>query len=80
MSPLERSCLKRSGWPKKARDCFGPLPIEDFMDIHPLEPEPMAPAGEPAVPNPTHLPVEPEFSPQLPPAEPEDPGVKPVRI
>jgi len=41
---------------------------------------PVAPAPEPAAPNPTHLPVEPEFGPMLPPGEPEDPGVQPPTI
>jgi hypothetical protein len=43
---------------------------------HPVEPDP-APdenAGK-ASPNPTQLPVEPEFGQALPQAEPEDPGV-----
>jgi hypothetical protein len=46
------------------------------MATHPVEPEPMAPDPEPGTENPTHLPIEPEFGPQLPAAEPEDPGVK----
>lgn len=50
------------------------------MPIHPIEPEPLSPTGEPASPNPTQLPVEPEFGPLLPPGEPEDPGVKPPHI
>lgn len=44
---------------------------------HPVEPDPYPPgenSGKPA-PNPTQLPVEPEFGQALPPAEPEDPGV-----
>lgn len=49
------------------------------MPVHPVEPDPLAPDGETA-PNPTHLPVEPEFGPLLPPAEPEDPGAKPPHI
>jgi hypothetical protein len=36
--------------------------------------------GVPGTPNPTQLPVEPEFGPMLPPAEPEDPGVKPPNL
>lgn len=43
---------------------------------HPVEPEPSQPEGDTSAPNPTQLPVEPEFGPALPPAEPEDPGVK----
>ena len=50
------------------------------MATHPVEPEPDTPASEPSEPNPTHLPVEPEFGPMLPPGEPEDPGVKPPTI
>ena len=45
------------------------------MSTHPVEPEP-APAQEqsqPVTPNPTHLPVEPDFGPILQPALPEDP-------
>lgn len=49
------------------------------MATHPLDPEPMSPdTTEPAQPNPSHLPVEPEFGPQMPPSEPEaPPGAKP---
>lgn len=48
------------------------------MATHPIPHE--NPDGEPheadtGAPNPTQLPVEPEFAPVLPPAEPEDPGV-----
>jgi hypothetical protein len=50
------------------------------MATHPVEPEPMVPGQEPAAPNPTRLPIEPEFGQQLPAAEPEDPGVKPPTI
>jgi hypothetical protein len=50
------------------------------MPIHPVEPEPLSPSDEPAAPNPTHLPVEPEFGPLLPPSEPEDPGAKKPHI
>ncbi|HEY8360627.1 MAG TPA: hypothetical protein VIL30_24490 [Ramlibacter sp.] len=42
---------------------------------HPVEPEPMSPEGEDGTPNPTQLPVQPEFGPMLPPGEPDDPGV-----
>lgn len=43
---------------------------------HPVEPEPMTPGGDDApAPNPTQLPIEPEFGQALPQAEPEDPGV-----
>ncbi|WP_427913245.1 hypothetical protein ACPWT1_21925 [Ramlibacter sp. MMS24-I3-19] len=51
------------------------------MATHPVEPdageedEPDAPA-----PNPSRLPVEPEFGPQPPAAEPEDPMPKPPPI
>ena len=50
------------------------------MATHPAQDEPLAPEPEPAVPNTTQLPVEPEFGPMLPPAAPEDPGVKPPTI
>lgn len=51
------------------------------MPNHPVEPEQQHEADSPA-PNPTQLPVEPEFGPLLPPAEPEDPGpgAKPPQI
>jgi hypothetical protein len=43
---------------------------------HPVEPEPMTPGDDDAsAPNPSQLPIEPEFGQALPPAEPEDPGV-----
>ncbi|MES3002468.1 MAG: stereocilin [Pseudomonadota bacterium] len=47
------------------------------MATHPVESEPDADGQEPAAPNPTHLPIEPEFGPALPPTEPEDPRGKP---
>ena len=50
------------------------------MPTHPVDPEPQPPGQEPANPNPTQLPVEPEFGPQLPPAEPEDPRGKPPTV
>lgn len=50
------------------------------MATHPVEPEPLQPDDDPGAPNPSHLPVEPEFGPMPPPAEPEDPGVKPPTI
>jgi hypothetical protein len=37
----------------------------------------MPPGPEPVAPNPSHLPVEPEFGPALPPVEPEDPHGRP---
>lgn len=44
---------------------------------HPVEPEPYPNETSGDAPqNPTQLPVEPEFGRDLPPAEPEDPGVK----
>lgn len=46
------------------------------MATHPVESDPSPLKSDPAVPNPTHLPVEPDFG-QVPPlVEPEDPGVK----
>ena len=47
---------------------------------HPVEPDPYPPASDTPAPNPTQLPVEPEFGQALPPAEPEDPTVKPPVI
>ena len=51
------------------------------MSTHPVEPE-SAPSGtEPeGTPNPTQLPVEPEFGQAMPPGEPEDPHGKPPPI
>jgi hypothetical protein len=46
------------------------------MATHPVEPEAEPLGTDPAAPNPTRLPVEPEFGPLEPGAEPEDPGVK----
>lgn len=46
------------------------------MATHPVEPE-SEPGSEPSQPNPSHLPVEPDFGPVLPPAEPEEPTGKP---
>jgi len=42
------------------------------MATHPVEPEPPPPGPEPGAPNPTHLPVEPEFAPAIP-NDAEDP-------
>ncbi len=42
----------------------------------PVQPEPGEGPADDAAPNPTQLPVEPEFGPMLPPGEPEDPGVR----
>lgn len=51
------------------------------MATHPVEPDDLdEPMREQAPPNPTRLPVEPEFGPMQPPAEPEDPVVKPPTI
>lgn len=50
------------------------------MATHPVEPQQPDPGAEPALPNPTRLPIEPEFAPALPLAEPEDPGVKPPTL
>ena len=48
------------------------------MATHPADGEPFSPEPESPMPNPTHLPVEPEFAPQLPPSEPQDaPGHNP---
>jgi len=45
------------------------------MPTHPVEPEHDEDGPEPA--DPSRLPVEPEFGPQLPPVEPEEPMAKP---
>ena len=50
------------------------------MPIHPVETEPFPPSGELQPTNPTHLPVEPEFGPALPLAEPEEPWARPPAI
>ncbi len=50
------------------------------MATHPVEPDPSPSNPEAETPNPSHLPVEPEFGPVLQPVEPEDPGVKPPQI
>jgi hypothetical protein len=47
---------------------------------HPVEPDPDGSEGDSAAPNPTQLPVEPEFGQALPQAEPEDPGVSKPKI
>ena len=44
------------------------------MATHPVETgDEDAPGSDPGAPNPTRLPVEPEFGPQPPASEPEDP-------
>ena len=52
------------------------------MATHPVEPEeePAESGANPGAPNPTRLPVEPEFGPMLPPGEPEDPAGKPPTV
>lgn len=53
------------------------------MSTHPHPPtrhEPEAPDGDTGAPNPTGLPVEPEFGPALPQGEPEEPGTMPAPI
>ncbi len=47
---------------------------------HPVEPEPMQPGPEPDASNPSHLPVEPEFGPQVPPSDADDPQPPTPRI
>jgi hypothetical protein len=55
-----------------------PRVCSSTMSTHPVEPEePLTPGNEPAAPNPSHLPVEPEFGPMPAPVEPEDPLGKP---
>ena len=60
-------------------DGFSPPRYLSAAPTHPVEPDP-APAKDAPSPNPTQLPVEPEFGQALPPAEPEDPKVKPPVI
>ena len=49
------------------------------MSTHPVEPEPFSPEPEPRTPpNPSHLPVEPEFGQPLPPEDSEEPGAGPA--
>ena len=51
------------------------------IPTHPVEPEPYPSETPGEVPsNPSQLPVEPEFGQALPPAEPEDPGVKKPKL
>jgi hypothetical protein len=50
------------------------------VPTHPVEPEPLPEEPRREAPNPSHLPVEPEFGPALPPAEPEDPRGHPPTI
>jgi hypothetical protein len=51
--------------------------MNNTTPTHPVEPEPQGDDTHGEAPaNPTQLPVEPEFGQALPPAEPEDPGVK----
>jgi hypothetical protein len=40
---------------------------------HPVVPEPATQDPDPVAPNTSHLPVEPEFPPPMPPAEADDP-------
>ena len=47
------------------------------MSTHPVEPEPMQPGPEPTAPNPSHLPVEPEFPPPIPPSQADESHPKP---
>jgi hypothetical protein len=46
---------------------------------HPVEPDPEN-TGDEAAPNPTQLPIQPEFGPMLEPVEPDEPGVKPTHL
>ncbi|HET8745168.1 MAG TPA: hypothetical protein VFM98_06170 [Ramlibacter sp.] len=53
------------------------MPPRHPAPTHPVEPEPYPEeSSDEAPPNPSQLPVEPEFGQALPPAEPEDPGVQ----
>lgn len=46
----------------------------------PAQPDPPPTDDEPAAPNPSQLPVEPEFGPLPPASEPEDPGARPPHL
>ena len=50
------------------------------MATHPVENNPPEPGKEAEAPNPTRLPIEPEFGIGLPPGEPEDPHGKPPPV
>lgn len=52
------------------------------MSTHPVPPDDPDEnaAAEAGAPNPSHLPVEPEFAPAIPSAEPEAPMVRPQAI
>jgi hypothetical protein len=43
---------------------------------HPVEPDPEGHDADDPAPNPTQLPIEPEFGPMLPPGEPDEPGAQ----
>ena len=66
--------------PGPRRGCVDSRILRRIMATHPVEPESPPEGPEPETPNPSHLPVEPDFGPVLPPAEPEDPGVKPPTV
>ena len=59
-------------------DGFSPPSYASTPPTHPVEPDP--PTTDTPSPNPTQLPVEPEFGQALPQAEPENPTVKPPVI
>lgn len=63
--------------PPQLDDGFSPPSMSNHsIPTHPVEPEPMSPEGDDdATPNPSQLPVQPEFGPMLPPGEPDEPGV-----
>jgi hypothetical protein len=50
------------------------------VPTHPVESEPSPDEPQGEAPNTSHLPVEPEFGPVVPPAEPEDPRGKPPTV
>jgi hypothetical protein len=50
------------------------------MPTHPVEPEPSPPDADPVAPNTSHLPIEPEFAPPLPPPDAEDPHANPPKL
>lgn len=47
------------------------------MPTHPVEPDAEPAQADTPAPNPSQLPVEPEFGPLVPPGEPEDAHPKP---
>ncbi len=88
LSDTDPSLRAGEAWPATLDDGFSPPGLRGAVlamqpgapPTHPVEPERHPPATDDAEPNTTQLPVEPEFGQALPPAEPEDPTVKPPVI